>query len=98
MFQVARAGPYGWALAVVFNFFNKREKMNVFIFCQVSLTGGGLFRQDWCRNRLLTCSKMQKNSLFIIENFKDTSSAQLWAYKSRAGHLWYFLILFTNEK
>ena len=36
------------------------------IFCnfyQVDLTGSGLFKSDWCRNRLLTYKKCKKNHL-----------------------------------
>ena len=48
-----------WALSVFFHSFNNK-KMIFGIFHQVNLTGSGLFKWDWGRNRLLTFLKMQK--------------------------------------
>ena len=47
------AEPQSWALEVFLNFFNNK-KIIFCIFYQVNLTGSGLFKQDGCRNRLLS--------------------------------------------
>ena len=51
-----------WARSVFFNFFTK--KMIFCIFYQVNLTGSGLFKKDWCRNRLLTFCYYREKTLW----------------------------------
>ena len=65
-----------WALSVFFNFFNNKKWFCIFYL--VNLTGSGLFKSDWCRNRFLTIYKMKKNHFLLLKIFKNTGSAQLW--------------------
>ena len=44
--------------------------MNFIIFYQVNLTGSGLYKYNWCRNRLFTFKKDALKSFFIIEKIK----------------------------
>ena len=58
------------------------------IFYQVNLTGSGLFKKDWCRNRLLTWKKVQQNHFYYWKNEKIPevpSSGPKW-FMTDGGH------------
>ena len=47
------------------------------IFYQVHLTGSGLFKLDWCRNRYWLDKNAKKIIFLLLKKFKNTESAQL---------------------
>ena len=61
----SRAGHlrYFWIFSIIKNWFFA-------FFIQLICAGSGLFKKDWCGNRLLTLHKLQEKSFFIIENIQ----------------------------
>ena len=76
-----RAGHFRYFL--IFSIIIK--KMICCIFYQVNLTGNGLFKLDWWRNRLLIWKKMHQNHFLLLKKFKNTSSAQLCKWLMMTG-------------